>query len=58
MCDVCEWEEYLEIMEVLQEQDLKLNTFDFVEGVYDWVFDNSHITDLQKELIDEIKNNT
>lgn len=58
MCDKCDYEHYLVLIESLYDEDLRLSTYDFLEGVYDWVLSHNHITEAQIEAVEEIKNNT
>ena len=57
MCDECDWAEYLEKIEDMLNDHTYKKSFNFLEGVYDWVEDNQHITDRQKEVVDKIYDN-
>lgn len=54
MCDDCDWEAYLEKIDEMQTDE----TFDFASdtiiGIHEWVAENEHITEAQKEAIDNI----
>ena len=54
MCSFCEWENLLEqIDEMLEEEDYEFAS-DTLQGIRDWVSDNEHCTDAQKEAVDNI----
>ncbi len=56
MCDLCEWENYIEFMETIMNNDNF--DIDIVEGIYDWVENAKHITEKQKAIIDKYINST
>jgi hypothetical protein len=54
MCDKCSWTEYLKkIEDTLDDSDFAFaeNT---LNGIYEWVEQNAHITSKQKRSIDNI----
>ncbi len=54
MCEFCDWEEYHEALEEMLNEDKYEYASDFLEGVYCYVAENEHITDRQKESINNV----
>lgn len=55
MCDRCDWEIYLDdIEEMLGDEDYEFAE-DTLQGIYEWVEENEHITEKQKDAIDNIR---
>lgn len=54
MCDNCEWEKFIDFV----EDELFSEKYNFAEdtihGIYDWVSENKHITERQKEALKNI----
>jgi len=55
MCEKCDWEEYLEGMDNMMEDPDYEFALETIEGIHNWVENKSHITDKQKEAVDNIK---
>lgn len=56
MCIHCNWEELLEEIDELIDNPRLEFAQDILEGIQDWVSENEHCTDNQKEAIDNIGN--
>lgn len=55
MCSKCEYKKYINICEdILSDWDNDW-CWDTIEGIKNWVEDNEHITDAQKEAINNIR---
>ena len=52
MCDVCEWNHYEEICEEILGNDDMEWCHETVNGIYDWLQKNEHVTPRQKEAIE------
>ena len=54
MCRHCEWEDYLsKCQEMLEDPDCAF-AYDTIEGIGDWIEENEHVTERQKEAVDNI----
>ena len=54
MCDKCKWADYENKCEdMLNDSDYEF-ALDTIEGIYNWIQSNSHVTEKQKESIDNI----
>ena len=58
MCDSCDYEDYLVKLSDMIENDNYSYALDFLEGVYEWVESHEHITDAQKEGVDNVLERT
>lgn len=56
MCNRCNWNDHLEEIEGMIHEPEYDFAIDTIEGIYDWVFKNHHITEKQTEDIENIKN--
>jgi len=55
MCKNCEWDEVMEdIDEMLEDEDYEFAT-DTLESIRGWVLDNEHVTDGQKDAVGNIR---
>ena len=55
MCDVCGWEDLVQFIdELLEEEDYEFAS-DTLEGIKEWVIDNEHCTEAQLEAVDNIE---
>lgn len=55
MCDKCDWEQYKEKTETLMERT-RNGTSEFLESILNFILDANHITEAQRERVDEIEN--
>lgn len=55
MCDQCEWSENLSKIEGMLDDTTYRKGHQFLEDVYSWVEDNEHITERQKEVVNQIE---
>lgn len=55
MCDKCGWEELLETIEEMLEDDTYEFAADTLEGIEEWVNDNEHCTPRQEEAVENIR---
>jgi len=53
MCDRCDWEKYLTQIGKMQES-YKYRNLPILDSISEWVEENEHITEKQKETIDDI----
>ena len=55
MCDLCAWEEVVEeIQGMLEEEEFEFAS-DTLEGIKDWIQENEHCTEAQKDAVQNIK---
>ena len=52
MCENCDFENYLEKIDDL----MAIQHNDFLQSVYEWIEENNHVTDNQKNAIDNMYN--
>lgn len=56
MCFKCEWQEWQQRLEdMLDDSDYEFS-WDTLGGIYEWVKKNGHITDKQKQAVENIEN--
>lgn len=56
MCQKCDWEDLVEQCDrLLADPDYEFAS-DTISGIREWVSDNEHATDSQKEAIENIEN--
>lgn len=55
MCLSCGWEDVLEELEELLEDDEYLWAEDTLTGIGEWVEENEHVTQRQRRAIENIK---
>ena len=55
MCDSCEWEKFLDFIEDEMFNDEYSFAEDTVHGIFDWVSENKHITERQKNALKNIE---
>ena len=54
MCSECQWEDYSDTIKDLMDDGKYSFALDTLEGIGEWVEAHSHITDRQKEAVDNI----
>ncbi len=54
MCDKCKWEEYEEKCEGMLNDSSYEFALDTIDGIYNWIQSNNHVTEKQKESINNI----
>ena len=54
MCDFCDWEELLDEIDEMLEEEIYEFAVDTLEGIRDWVSDNEHCTEAQKDAVKNI----
>ena len=54
MCDACDWEELVERIDELIDSDDADFALDTLESMRDWITDNEHCTDRQREAVANI----
>ena len=55
MCDTCSWENYLEEIEEIVEDERYEFASDTLRGIHEWVESNEHITEGQMIAISNIR---
>lgn len=55
MCADCGWQDELEKLEAMEEDDRYLFAEDTVYGIAIWIEENEHVTDRQKTAIRNIE---
>ena len=55
MCNECGWEDYIEECEEMMDDSRYNFAKDTIEGIYDWIFENHHVTENQIRAIKNIK---
>ena len=55
MCDECNYEDYLEEMEMMSADEAYEFAWDTIGGIYDWVEEKEHITEAQIRAIANIR---
>ncbi len=55
MCYQCEWEELLEDIDEMMEDDKYSFALDTLEGIKEWTSEFEHCTDKQREAIENIR---
>jgi hypothetical protein len=55
MCQKCEWEKYKDVCGVMMEDEEYDFALETIEGIFDWVEKNEHITEKQKIAIKNIQ---
>ena len=55
MCDNCEWEKSIDFIEDELFSEKYNFAEDTIQGIYDWVSENKHITERQKEALENIE---
>ena len=55
MCKECEYEDYLDELDMMINDELFGFALNTLEGIYEFVEDNKHITEKQKQAIDNIR---
>lgn len=56
MCDHCDYEEVLSTIDDMLMYDEYDFARDTLEGIRDWIQDKHHVTERQKQSIENIKN--
>lgn len=54
MCDNCNWESHAETAEEMMWDEEFDFARDTVEGIYNWVVENEHITEAQIQALENI----
>ncbi len=54
MCASCEWEDYIETMDEMLLDEKYEFAADTIDGIQHWVSQNEHITENQKNAINNI----
>jgi len=55
MCNNCDWKDYVDKIGGLLENGRHDWAGDTLEGILEWVEKNDHITDKQKDAVDNIE---
>lgn len=55
MCDTCNWENLLETISEMLDDERYEFAIDTIEGIQDWVLDNEHCTENQETAIKNMK---
>ena len=55
MCNSCDWEDTLEWLEDLLDNEHAQFAEDTLQSIYDWIIDNEHCTESQKTAIGNIE---
>ncbi|MHC4574390.1 MAG: hypothetical protein ACYS76_09715 [Planctomycetota bacterium] len=56
MCKNCDWEEYKDLCDIMLGEGKYTFAENTILGISEWIFDNEHITEKQKEALDNICN--
>lgn len=54
MCQHCNWDEWFEAINEMKDLGEFEWAFDTLDGIAEWVENNEHITDKQKEAVENI----
>lgn len=56
MCDSCDWETVLSaVNEMLDDEDYEF-AFDTLGGIVEWIEEHKHVTEKQKDAVQNIRN--